>query len=466
MKTLVVSCILYLCINIESSCAQDLAGTWHGHIEVMGSELPLVFTLGLQGGVYEATFRSPKQSNESFDVEQTVVIADSIHLDMTSIGAAYQGVVKGDSIVGKFSQLGNSIDLILHKGDYMATKIVKPQDPIPPFPYRSEEVAFANIANSGSTLAGTLTMPEEMEKSTPVAIMISGSGPQDRNEEIVGHKPFLVLADHLTREGIAVLRYDDRGTAASEGDHSTATSFDFATDVEAAILYLQSRPEFKESPLGLIGHSEGGLIAPIVIQKRPDDVDFFVSLAGPGVDGKQILVSQTVAGLQVVGANADVVAFDSLLTVNLCDRVLKGSQEMLEQDLQAIVSQQLLTAEGYNKAKYNKQMQDAVVRTYCSPWMVAFIQTDPTKYLSSIMCPTLLLNGEKDVQVLPDLNLTAMEQTLLAAGNKDVTAIKLQGLNHLFQTATTGSTFEYGKLEETLSPKVLDLVATWINDRF
>ncbi|MDZ7716434.1 MAG: alpha/beta fold hydrolase [Balneolaceae bacterium] len=287
MKKLILT---YSFLLIASSLfAQDITGQWNGVLNVMGSQLELVFHIEETDNGYSATFDSPDQGAMGIPFSSASFSDDTLRLAASNISATYKGVLKADSLIGTWSQGGQSFPLNMSRNEVKKEEPKRPQEPEKPYPYYEEEVTFKNEKDS-LTLAGTLTIPEKTG-SYPAVILISGSGAQNRNEEILGHKPFLVLADHLTRNGIAVLRYDDRGTAESTGDHSTATSKDFAQDVISAIEYLQSREEIDSDNIGLVGHSEGGLIAPMVANDT-DDVAFIVMLAGPGVPGKEISLMQ------------------------------------------------------------------------------------------------------------------------------------------------------------------------------
>lgn len=342
----------------------------------------------------------------------------------------------------------------------------RPQEPKKPFNYIVEEVSFVNNKANGIKLAGTLTIPKN-NKKPPVAILISGSGPQDRDETLFRHKPFLVLADFLTNNGIAVLRYDDRGTAKSEGDFENATSFDFATDVEAAINYIKSRKEFEKSKIGLIGHSEGGLIAPIVTS-RNNDVSFNVLLAGTGVLGREVLESQAWAMAKKSGATQTVLEFNKSLTNKLYDVIITENDfskvEAKAKDSLTAFKEELVN----NESPFSVYVTDALINQVSgmgkSKWMCTFIKTNPQDYLKKVTCPVLALNGSKDLQVLPELNLGGIESALKE--NPDVTIKELEGLNHLFQTAETGLVSEYKTIEETFSLTALAIIKDWILERF
>lgn len=347
-------------------------------------------------------------------------------------------------------------------------QVNRPQEPKKPYNYISENVYFTNFSADSIKLAGTLTLPKNNKKPT-VVVLISGSGPQNRNEEVkqFNHKPFLVLSDYLTNNGIAVLRYDDRGVEESEGDFKTATSFDFASDVEAAIAYLKTRTDIDSSKIGLIGHSEGGLIAPIVAS-RNKDVAFVVLLAGTGVDGAKVLETQARRAAELAGAPKLQLDENEKLTT-----IIYGIIQA-ETDDDIIKSKITTSLNEFKVINPNSPLvpyiTDAMIEQQLgvlkSEWLLSFIRTDPKDFLQKTTCPVLALNGSKDFQVLPKINLEGIKNGLEKAGNNDVTIMELEGLNHLFQTAKTGSLQEYSKIEETFSLIALGIIKDWILERF
>jgi pimeloyl-ACP methyl ester carboxylesterase len=310
---------------------------------------------------------------------------------------------------------------------------------------------------SGLKLAGTLTIPET-EKRAPAVILISGSGAQDRDETIFEHKPFWVLADFLTRNGIAVLRVDDRGVGSSEGNIQDVTSEDFAEDVSTGIEFLKNKVGIDHTKIGLIGHSEGGLIAPIVANKR-DDVSFLVLLAGPGIRGEEILYQQNEMALKAAGMNDDVIQQNYKLQETIFNIVLTEIDSAKRMDR----LQRTYTGGMYPMMnEERKKAIDSRVDAVNTPWFRFFLTYDPYPALSEIKIPVLALNGDKDVQVPAETNLTAIENALTEAENKNFKILKLENINHLLQTANTGAISEYGEIEETISPKVLEIIKDWI----
>ena len=341
----------------------------------------------------------------------------------------------------------------------------RPQDP-KDFPYVQEEVQFTN-PKAGDQLSGTLTMPSN-GKATKIVVFITGSGAQNRNEEFpqFNHRPFLVLSDWLTRNGIAVLRYDDRGTAKSTGDFKTATSFDFADDAEAAVKYIKSRADLKGLSIGLLGHSEGGMIAPIVAG-RNNDVKFMVLLAGPGIPIAKLMTQQTEDVARAGGGSDSIVSAAVQGNAAIYDMMNHNqnlSTAAMKIKLDSLLYQQFSTT---RKAGIGNVPIDGLVATtsarLISPWYRSFLVFNPQEYLDKVKCPTLAINGTNDKQVKAEPNLEAIRIGLTKAGNKHFDIVPLPGLNHMFQKAVTGSVQEYGELTETVNPAALTVVSNWIN---
>jgi fermentation-respiration switch protein FrsA (DUF1100 family) len=345
----------------------------------------------------------------------------------------------------------------------------RPQEPERPFPYDEEEVRYSN-PDGGHELAGTLTLPRGGGPHSAV-VLVSGSGPQDRNETVMGHRPFLVLSDHLTRQGIAVLRFDDRGVSESGGDFGSATSEDFASDVLAGVTYLIGREDIDVGKIGVIGHSEGGLIAPIVAAKSTS-VAFIVMMAGPGVNGEEIIMEQGMLIARAGGATEEAVQRNRELQESLFAIVKEESNRetasaRLAEAMKASMSG--MSEEERAAAGLTGDTEETVIRTQVnqvnSPWFRFFLSYDPVPVLRQVSVPVLAVNGELDLQVPPYQNLPVIERALAEGGNSDVTTLELPGLNHLFQTCTTGSPSEYAGIEETISPTALATISDWILER-
>ena len=392
--------------------AQTPDGQWSGDLVLgQGKNLPLVLNIGTgSDGKPCCTLDSPMQGAEGIKTEVNVLTADSINITVPDIAATYVGRVTKDVITGRFTQMGMPFKLDLKRGGVMMNR---PQTPQPPLDYTTQEVSFENKA-AGAVLSGTLTWPEgyDGKKPVPVVIMVSGSGLQNRDEEVFGHKPFLVLADRLARNGIASLRYDDRGTGKSTGDASKATTSDFMKDAAAGLELLRSM-DGKFSRVGVIGHSEGGLIA--FMLAADGRTDFIVSLAGTGVKGDTIIAGQSNDALRRTGRPANVTATD-----------------------------------------IRKQAE-----TGGNAWLRYFVDYDPADVIASTTCPVMVLNGTMDTQVRPRLNLDRIKSLLPHNAKNSIK--EYDGLNHLFQHCTTGFADEYGTIEETMSEDVMKDIAGWIN---
>lgn len=459
---------MFLLIVSTLTQAQAITGDWHGQLDVMGSKLRISFHIKQEENKYISTMDSPDQGAFDIATESTVFENGIVTINMKSIGAEYIGRLDGENIKGTFTQGGQSFPLDLTAEEIKKPEVVKrPQDPIEPFEYQSEEVTFINKSANSIKLAGTLTLPKNV-KNPAVAVLITGSGPQNRNEELApfNHRPFLVLSDHLTKKGIAVLRFDDRGVAESEGEHKGATSADFATDVAAAVDYLNTRTDIDTSKIGLIGHSEGGFIAPMLASSR-DDIAFIVLLAGTGVDGATILKTQARRASELSGLSTKKVDFNEQLAGKVFDLIKQeNNTDKLVTKLSGLFKQTVDNSPKEMTENLTQEVIHAQINTLSSNWFQYFIRTDPKQFLSKVTCPVLAINGEKDFQVIAKLNLSAIDNSLKIAGNKDFTIQELADMNHLFQIAETGALNEYGAIEETFSPIALNIISEWINKRF
>ena len=338
----------------------------------------------------------------------------------------------------------------------------RPQEPTKPYSYYSEDVTFQNT-KANISLSGTLTLPKK-NGFFPSVILITGSGPQNRNEELFGHKPFLVISDYLTKKGIAVLRYDDRGIGESKGDFKTATTADFATDVESAITYLKSRKEINKNKIGLIGHSEGALIASIVASKSKD-ISFIVLLAGTGIQGDKLLLLQQELISKANGTSEADIKKSNQTNAKLFEMVVQSNNnQKLKTDLTNLINETLKndTSLEIPNGLTKEEFISMQVNQISSPWMQYFLKFNPAISLGKINCPILAVNGEKDLQVPPNENLTAIKNASTIGENKNVTIKKFPNLNHLFQECITGLPNEYTEIEQTFSPIVLAEITKWI----
>lgn len=435
--------------------AQNITGDWNGTLNAMGFKLRLVFHITSQNDSLVAMMDSPDQGASGIPTSLVTFRHPDLHIEVGKGMIVYKGsMVTPDSIEGTFSQSGRTFDLALKRGN---VETRRPQEVKPPFPYKSEDITFAN-PTAGITLAGTLTMPEKGMKF-PAVVMISGSGPQDRNETIMGHKPFLVIADYMTKRGIAVLRFDDRGTASSQGKFDGATSADFATDVEAAVAYLRERKEIDSDKIGLIGHSEGAIIAPMVAAKDKG-IAFIVMLAGTGFDGADILVMQNEALGRASGLDEKDIEKATKINRILYNELVTGPGDSTLVE-KTFVSLKPLLSEKMSDEEI-LSFTDKSIKQLNTPWILYFLKNNPATFLEKVKCPVLAVGGSKDLQVPARTNLDAIEKALHKGGNKRVTIREFTGLNHLFQQADTGLPDEYGRIEETFSTEVLEFVGKWM----
>jgi fermentation-respiration switch protein FrsA (DUF1100 family) len=442
----------------------SIEGIWEGNLKVFGTELRIVCKISKNpDGTLTATLDSPDQGVTGIPVEKVMVKDNTLYLEINSVGGIFEGKISSDflTIEGQWKQSGQTLPLTVKRVNTVI-EILRPQEPKKPYPYLEEEVIYEN-REAGIKLAGTLTLPSE-QGSFPAVLLITGSGPQDRNEAIAGHRPFLVLADYLTRQGIAVLRVDDRGVGRSTGDFSKATSEDFASDVLAGIEYLKTRREINPKKIGLIGHSEGGIIAPMVAVKSPD-VAFIVLMAGTGLTGEEILYLQSGLIARARGVSEEDIVKSRQLNEKIFSVIKEeGSKEEIEEKLRPVfmVEWGKLSEEEKSRIGNPEDYLKAQLQSLLSPWFRFFLTYDPRPTLSQVKCPVLAINGEKDLQVPPKENLSAIKEALQTGGNENFTIKELPGLNHLFQTAQTGVPAEYAKIEETISPEVLKIIGDWI----
>ncbi|MCK9526126.1 MAG: alpha/beta fold hydrolase [Limnochordia bacterium] len=447
-----------------AEAAPDLTGTWAGILDIPGAELEMIFHIVSEGDVWSGTLDVPAQGAVGIPITEVRLEDAVVIFDVSLIAGIYSGSfsLDGTSLEGIWEQNGMQIPLVMQKTLPELAGPNRPQEPQAPYPYSEVEVRYPN-QEAGIELAGTLTVPAG-DGVFPVVLLISGSGPQDRNEELMGHKPFLVLADYLTRRGIAVLRVDDRGVGESTGDFASATTLDFADDVLAGVAYLKTRPEIDPARIGLIGHSEGGLVAPLAA-KASSDVAFIVLMAGPGVNGEEIAYLQAALLLQAAGARQEVIdqqkaMQEALFTIAKTEK----DPDKAAEELRAVIlapyaglSEEELASFGDIEGAIMAQTQQLL-----SPWYQFFMTYDPLPTLKEITCPVLAINGSKDMQVPTEPNLTLIEKALEEGGNADYTVLELAGLNHLFQTAETGSPEEYYLIEETMSPAALEVMGDWL----
>jgi dienelactone hydrolase len=456
-KLLLILLTVFTSLTIYS---QDITGQWNGILKVQGTSLRIVINISKTENGFSATMDSPDQGAKGIPVTTTAFENSKLKLEVANARIEYTGELKEKAIIGTFMQNGQSFPMDLSREKTEKKALVRPQEPSKPYSYYSEEINFENKKDK-IVLAGTLTLPKK-DGQFPVVILISGSGAQNRDAEVklLGHKPFLVLSDYLTKNGIAVLRYDDRGVAQSKGDFKTATSLDFASDVESAIAYLKTRQEINKNKIGLVGHSEGGTIAPMVASKSKD-VNCIVLLAGTGIPGDQLLLLQQELIAKTSGVSETEIQKNKKTNSKAFEIVLKSKDTpTLKTDLTKYIKETLNDNKPKNMT--DDEFVSLQVDQMTSPWMQYFIKYNPAITLEKVKCPVLAVNGEKDLQVPPKENLTAIKNALEKGGNKKVTIKEFPNLNHLFQECKTGSPNEYAEIEQTFSPTALDEITKWI----
>ena len=404
---------------------------------------------------------SPDQGAKGIAIDAVTRQGDDIKAEARKIGGVLEGRLGPDGlqIKGQWKQGGQSYPLTLARlekePDYR-----RPQEPDKPYPYREEEVTYMN-GTDNVKLAGTLTLPPA-DRPVPAVILLTGSGAQDRDETILGHKPFLILADALTRQGIAVLRVDDRGVGGSTGDPNKATTADLVGDALAGVAYLKGRKEIDARHIGLVGHSEGGMIAPLAAT-RSGDVAFIVLLAGTGVTGEEILYRQGELIARAQKAGEKQIASARQLQAKLFEIIRQDlDPAAAAEKLHEVADEAAASTDVPATQQAIRAQLDAQSKMMLTPWFRYFLTYDPAVALRKVHCPVLALNGQLDLQVDPQQNLPPISAALKQAGNRDVTVRELPGLNHLFQHCQTGSPTEYGKIDETMSPEVLQIVGDWI----
>lgn len=459
------SIILFTFLMIANLAFSQLDRHWVGTLEIQGTKLRIIFHIQKAEDKYTATFDSPDQNAYGLPTEEVIFNNPIVIIKIPMIGGVFNGQMNNDNneISGTFKQGGLSIPLSLKTEEAETSKSLRPQTPMKPYPYYSKEVIIENTKDN-IQLAGTLTLPDSVGMY-PIAILISGSGSQDRDETIFGHKPFLVLADYLTRNGIGVLRFDDRHYGKPPEILFNTTPMDIANDVESCIDFLKANKQLMKNSLALIGHSEGGLTASIVAA-RNSDLAFIVLLATPGIIGEEILYSQTkeMIGDMIEGVTEQEVEKQIKLRKDLID-VLNNEpdKQIASENLREILNRDLSISINHEVADTVKEIENTI-DIFNSDMFRFFISYDPINDLRKVTCPVLSLIGEKDKQVSSKQNLPVIESILKESRNDNYMVKEIPNVNHLFQTAITGKVTEYGEIEETISTDVLLLILCWIND--
>lgn len=472
---LAVGCQQSACLaggaTMADSSGQSIEGLWQGTLKAGAVTLRVVFKIQKKpDGSLTGTLDSIDQGAKDIPVSEVRLQEGAVRFQVDAVFGVYEGKLAPDgaTMTGTWKQSGVSLPLTLERVQKLP-ELRRPQEPKKPYPYHAEEVAYEN-RQGGSRLAGTLTWPRT-GGPFPAVLLITGSGAQDRDETVMGHRPFLVLSDYLTRRGIAVLRVDDRGVGGSTGEMARATTEEFAGDGLAGVAYLKTRKEIAPRKIGLIGHSEGGLIAPMCAV-RSKDVAFIVLMAGPGLTGEEILYRQQALIMKASGATKEMLAKGRAAQERFYAVLKREKDDAAAEKAIRGVYAGLAVPPAADPAKATPAPEKATgdpsaergatVKMMLTPWFRYFLTYDPRPTLRKVTCPVLAINGQKDLQVPAKENLRAVREALQAGGNRDYTIRELPNLNHLFQTSQTGSPDEYARIEETMAPAALQVIGEWI----
>jgi len=446
----------FLLTIVLSSVAlsQDITGDWQGELKFQGNALGINFHINKTENGFASTMDVPLQGVEGYKSDATTYIDSLLTIQIKELGIQYQGkLALKDTIVGNFSQNGMSFKLNLKRGNNLPNR---PQEPKPPYDYVIKEVSYKSTTDD-VVLAGTLSLPKG-DGPFPAVMLLSGSGPQDRNSSIFGHKPFLLLAHELTQSGIAVLRFDERGVGESGGRTSEMTMATQMGDAQAGINYLLSNNQINRTKIGLLGHSLGGILAPKLAIEN--DIDFLVLLAAPGVNGDAMMLKQRKDLLKLRGATDKQIEGTNGMLASLYSELRKSSLE--DEALKTELQKKL--AVKYQSTIPEKELNEMVNSIVDNEELMAILKSSPANYFQKVSCPVLALNGSKDFQVSAKENLAAIEKALSDGGNTAIETHELEGLNHLFQDSDTGDISEYQVIEQTMSPEVLRLITEWVSN--
>lgn len=445
------------------SFSQDITGKWNGTVELgEDQEISFIFNIENTKNKYVTNIEIPTQRVSGLKPQKTSFKNGVLFIDGANLGIKYEGKFNKNTqqFEGTFTEGLNALPLILKRDKVKIDKANKrPQEPVKPYPYNEEEVVFEN-EEAHVSLSGTLTLPRTNGKS-PVVILISGSGPQDRDETVANHKPFWILSDYLTRQGIAVLRYDDRGFGKSTGNFSNATTKDFSTDVLSAVHYLKSRTDIDSNNIGLIGHSEGGIIAPLTANQTKD-VSFIVLLASTGIPGSEISLRQSISmrPFPVPDEAAYEKAIRKAIKIAASDKEISAIKSELTTHYNATITPILKPLVGSDDKV--AEVIKGLIETRTTPWIRYFYNYNPANEIEKLSIPVLSLNGTNDTQVFAEVNQKGIKDALIKGKNKDYKVIALEGLNHFFQESKTGKMDEYSTIEQTFSPIALKEISNWV----
>jgi len=463
VKNIIFTFIILLNLTLS---AQELQGYWQGQLnnELQKINMQFAFSYDSSRSSYIAYLTIPQQMIIRLKINKISVADDSIKINISNFAAKYHGkIFDNDSIIGNWYQSGMSLPLILYRISEVDTfSFNRPQNPLPPFPYISKDVEFYNKKDK-IKLAGTITIPDSISKH-PAVVLISGSGPQDRDESLAFHKPFALIADRLTKAGIVVLRYDDRGVAKSEGNFSNATTFDFADDAKAAINWLKNQPFVDKNNIGVIGHSEGGIIA-FYLASKEKNLKFAIALAGVTIPCDQLIALQTKKMMQLYDMPTQITEAYYNFYLQALQIIKTETNDKWKNILDSLFNANFNNLDSSLLSKYNidKSLINQLTFSYNNIWLKTFINIDPSDYLKNLNCNTLALFGSKDVQVPAAENEEMFKQIAMCKKKSCVVeSMTFGGLNHLFQHANTGSTEEYALIEETMSDDVLETIINWI----
>lgn len=453
MRNRILLLFTFMLLSFASSASSVFNGTWQGRLRFMRFDIRLVYRLDSVDGKWKGEAQSPDQSRGNYPIDEVFIEGDSVYLELSEWESSFAGrfVADSNAIVGKITQRGFKLPLKLIKGEEDDLLYERPQRPRAPFPYKTEDVRVVNKTDK-DTLAGTLTIPNG-KGPFPAVVLISGSGLQDRDETIFGHKPFLLLADRLTQAGVMVLRCDDRGAGKSTGDPSTMTVDATARDVEAQVEFLRKRKDVVKKKIGLIGHSEGGIVAPMVAAKD-SRIALMVLLAAPTIDFFDLLLAQDSLTAKAEGSKKKEV--EKLVRTNTrLFEILKASKDSMD-------AQQQIVSYLVDSLNANDAQIEASIRQLCTPSMRRYVGLDPKTYLSQSRCPILAVYGEKDVQVPPAVNIPTLEELKNPPFSKAISLQTFPGLNHLFQPCKRCAVSEYVDITTTMDPDVLVAIETWV----
>lgn len=456
-------------LRAQGTHDHDISGTWYGIFSnYLGEKQRLLVVLEKNKHGYKGQLKSPDKTNVALNMDSVDYTAGTLRFRVNEIGVSYKGGwdAANHRFNGFLQQSGDQFPLNISQNEIRKEELYRrPQDPQPPYGYREEEVIFTG-QHQDIALAGAFARPSDSTVRYPAVILVSDAGPQDRNEEMVGHKPFAVIADHLTKNGLAVLRYDDRGTRSSTGDYNSATLEDQAADLRAAIAYLRNRKDVDPQHIGIIGHGEGAALAMMAASDNKD-VAFMVSMAGPGLSGRQQQEAQLAQVLlqlkSLKGPNPDSVSRDimqhaqpwfNLLSTETDSAVIRIKGEGYLKDLYRRIPNM------YVFSSEQRFIEASLARN--TPHILSAVRFNPADYLPKVRCPFLAVNGSMDLQVEAGANLALIQDALLKGGNQQVTTRSFDGLNHLFQNCKTCRVEEYSSLDQTIDPAVLEFITKWV----